>query len=74
MRKDILNESKVEYGKQIVKKPLDKLTVEYGRGWSKNQLRHCLRTAEVFYKKYDFELGLLIDEKESTMNEEDVYL
>jgi len=51
MRKDILNESRVDYGKQIVKNPLDKLTVEYGRGWSKNQLQHCLRTAEVFYKR-----------------------
>lgn len=51
IRKDVLNESRAEYGKQIVKKLSDKLTVEYGRGWSENQLRHCLRTAEVFSKE-----------------------
>jgi len=48
IRKDILNESRAQYGKQIVKKLAEKLTIEYGRGWSENQLRHCLRTAEVF--------------------------
>lgn len=48
VRKDVLNENRAEYGKQIVKKLSDKLTIEYGRGWSENQLRHCLRTAEVF--------------------------
>ncbi len=41
-----LNESRAEYGKQIVKKLAEKLTIEYGKGWSENQLRHCLRTAE----------------------------
>ncbi len=48
IRKDILSESRAQYGKQIVKKLAEKLTIEYGRGWSENQLRHCLRTAEVF--------------------------
>jgi len=48
IRKDILNENRAKYGKQIVKKLSAKLTIEYGRGWSENQLRHCLRTAEVF--------------------------
>ncbi|MCD4697571.1 MAG: PDDEXK nuclease domain-containing protein [Bacteroidales bacterium] len=48
IRKDVLNESRAEYGKQIVKKLSDKLTIEYGRGWGENQLRHCLRSAEIF--------------------------
>jgi len=43
---EILNESRAEYGKQIVKNLADKLTLEYGKGWSENQLRHCLRVAE----------------------------
>lgn len=51
IRKDVLNESRAEYGKQIVKKLADKLTLEYGKGWSENQLRHCLRVAEVFPKE-----------------------
>ena len=51
IHKDVLNENRAEYGKQIVKKLSDKLTIEYGRGWSENQLRHCLRSAETFQEK-----------------------
>ncbi len=48
IRKDVLNESRAQYGKQIVKRLAEKLTIEYGKGWSENQLRHCLRNAETF--------------------------
>ncbi len=51
VRKDVLNNSRAEYGKQIVKKLSNKLTIEYGRGWSENQLRHCIRSAETFQKE-----------------------
>ena len=51
IRKDVLNEKRAEYGKQIVKKLAEELTIEYGKGWSLNQLRHCLRSAETFTKE-----------------------
>lgn len=43
---EVLNNQRAEYGKQILLKLSDKLTTEYGRGWSVKQLQHCLRTVE----------------------------
>jgi len=43
---EILKDQRGEYGKQIVAKLSQQLSVEYGKGWSEKQLRHCLRFAE----------------------------
>lgn len=45
---DILGNKRAEYGKQTVKSLSKKLTLEYGKGWSEKQLRHCLRFTETF--------------------------
>ncbi len=45
---DILNNKRAEYGKQIVAILSQQLTREYGRGWSKKQLHHCLYAVETF--------------------------
>ena len=42
---EMLKDKRAEYGKQIVVSLARQLTMEYGRGWSEKQLRHCLRTA-----------------------------
>jgi len=44
----ILDNKRAEYGKEVVKKLSNELTQEYGKGWSEQQLRHCLRIAETF--------------------------
>lgn len=48
IRTDILRGERADYGEQVISKLADALTQAYGRGWSKQQLRHCLRFAEVF--------------------------
>jgi len=45
---NILNHRRAEYGKQVLLKLSEKLTAEYGKGWSVKQLQHCLRFAETF--------------------------
>ena len=45
---EVLNNQRAEYGKQILPKLSEKLTLEYGKGWSVKQLQHCLRFAETF--------------------------
>jgi len=45
---EILQNSRAEYGKQIVQSLAAQLSGEYGIGWSEKQLRHCLRFAETF--------------------------
>lgn len=45
---EILKEKRAEYGKSIINTLSQKLTQEYGSGWSKRQLHHCLRFVEVF--------------------------
>ncbi len=45
---EILGNKRAEYGKEIVKSLSRQLTMEYGKGWSEQQLRHCLRIAETF--------------------------
>lgn len=46
--REVLEGERAEYGKQIVPSLSRRLTAEYGRGWSEQQLRHCLRLAEAF--------------------------
>jgi hypothetical protein len=48
INQEVLNFNRAEYGKQIVDTLSKQLTLEYGNGWSKRQLHHCLRVAEFF--------------------------
>jgi hypothetical protein len=45
---EILKSRRADYGKQIVILLSQKLTEEFGKGWSDKHLRHCLRFAETF--------------------------
>ena len=45
---DILDGNRAAYGKQILQSLSAKLTIEYGRGWSHQQLRHCVHLHETF--------------------------
>ena len=48
INKEILENKRAEYGKQIIIRISSELTSEYGKGWSEKHLRHCLRFAETF--------------------------
>ena len=43
---DVLRGQRAEYGKQVLKSLSLQLSQAYGKGWSEQQLRHCLRAAE----------------------------
>jgi hypothetical protein len=45
IRDDVLRGERAGYGQQILPALARQLRVEYGRGWSEQQLRHCLRAA-----------------------------
>lgn len=45
---ELLQGQRGEYGKQVVAGLARQLTAEFGKGWSEQRLRHCLRLAEVF--------------------------
>jgi len=45
---DILGGNRAEYGKQVVQNLSAQLTSEYGKGWSRQQLRHCTHLATTF--------------------------
>ncbi len=45
---EILKNERAEYGKKIVSTLGRQLRKEYGKGWSDQQLRHCIRFAEIF--------------------------
>lgn len=47
IRTEILNQDRAAYGQQILEGLSEKLTAEFGRGWSDRQLRYCVRFAEV---------------------------
>lgn len=51
INQEILKEKRAEYGKQIVSNLASKLEKEYGTGWSKRHLHHCLKFAEIFPDK-----------------------
>ncbi len=53
INEEILQIQRAEYGKEIVSALSEQLTIDYGSGWSKRQLHHCIRFAEVFP---DFEI------------------
>ncbi len=48
IRRDILNDERAGYGKQIMATLSRELTAEFGRGFSKRNLHHMVRFAEVF--------------------------
>jgi predicted nuclease of restriction endonuclease-like (RecB) superfamily len=48
IRKEILGNERAEYGKELIVNLSTHLTEEYGDGWSKRHLHHCIRIAEVF--------------------------
>lgn len=48
IRDDVLRGERAGYGQQVLAALARQLTAEYGRGWSEQQLRHCMRAAEVF--------------------------
>ena len=45
---EVLKGERAEYGQQVVLELAKQLTVTFGKGWSKQQLHHCLRFAESF--------------------------
>jgi hypothetical protein len=48
IKTDVLSGERAEYGERTIDYLSERLTAEYGRGWSAKQLRHCVRLAEVF--------------------------
>ena len=48
IKEDILHNKRAEYGKQVLYVLSEELTTEYGKGWSKKQLQHCLYFVETF--------------------------
>ena len=48
IRKEVLKGQRAEYGKRILSELGKELTATFGRGWGEQQLRHCVRCAEVF--------------------------
>lgn len=48
IRDDVLRGERTGYGQQILPALARQLRAEYGRGWSEQQLRQCIRVAEVF--------------------------
>lgn len=45
---EVLGNERAEYGKQIVQTLSTQLEVEYGKGWGKKHLLHCMQFASVF--------------------------
>ena len=48
---EILQNKRADYGKKIISTLSNILMVEYGKGWSEKQIRHCLRFVETFPEK-----------------------
>ncbi len=48
INKDILHHKRADYGKKIISDLSSNLIRTFGKGWSKQQLHHCLRFAERF--------------------------
>ncbi len=51
IRKEILQESRAKYGKEIIKKISQNLQSEFGRGYSVANLNHFVKFAEIFPDK-----------------------
>ncbi|WP_074435166.1 DUF1016 N-terminal domain-containing protein [Bacteroides timonensis] len=48
IKQEVLKDQRAGYGKQVVANLSKELTSVFGKGWSEQQLRHCMRCAEVF--------------------------
>lgn len=48
INEEVLGNEKATYGKAVIENLSNQLTVEYGKGWSKKQLLHCLYVVETF--------------------------
>ena len=48
IRTELLKSSRADYGSEIVTNLSKELTESFGRGWSKRQLHHCVRFAELY--------------------------
>jgi predicted nuclease of restriction endonuclease-like (RecB) superfamily len=49
--REVLQNERAGYGKQIIVQLAQQLSIAYGGGWSEKQLRHCIRFAETFPDK-----------------------
>ena len=45
---ELLKGQRAQYGKQLVAELARQLTTDLGKGWSEQQLRHCVRLADTF--------------------------
>ncbi|MDA3820587.1 MAG: PDDEXK nuclease domain-containing protein [Candidatus Delongbacteria bacterium] len=48
IKTEIIGNERAEYGKKLIAGLSEQLTWEYGKGWSKRQLHHCIRMADIF--------------------------
>jgi len=48
IKTEILRNERAEYGKKLIAGLSEQLTLEYGKGWSKRHLHHCIRITEIF--------------------------
>jgi len=48
INEEVLGNERAAYGQQVVASLSEELTRQYGKGWSKRQLHHCIRFAETF--------------------------
>lgn len=48
IKEDVLYNKRAEYGKEVLKNLSANLTKRYGKGWSYEKLKHCVRSAYLF--------------------------
>ncbi len=48
IKEQVLEGERAAYGQQVIQRLADDLTMKYGKGWSKQQLLHCLKMAQAF--------------------------
>lgn len=48
IHEEILKQKRAEYGKQLIETLAKQLCMEYGTGWSKRHIHHCVRFAEIY--------------------------
>ncbi len=51
INEEILGGQRADHGKSVIQGLSDQLTMDYGRGWSKKHLWHCVKFAQVFDDK-----------------------
>lgn len=48
INQEVLGGERADYGKQVVANLAKQLTTQFGKGWSAQQLRHCMKFAECY--------------------------